>query len=53
MKTLGQISEIVNKDVNVKYPFGANIQNETDILFGTPVVNELISIIRINQRKSY
>lgn len=41
MKVLGQIAEILNKEVNGKYPFGAAIQNKTESVAGTPVVREL------------
>jgi len=48
MKVLGQITEIVNKDINSKYPFGANIQNKTESLIGTPVVRELYADVLMN-----
>lgn len=46
MKVLGNQSIV--KDVDVKYPFGANIQNETDVLDGTPVVREVYGDILMN-----
>ncbi len=39
MKVLGSLP--IAKDTNVKYPFGSNIQNETDTIDGTPVVREI------------
>jgi len=49
MKVLGSLP--IAKDTNVKYPFGANIQNETDIIDGTPVVRELYSDQLMNSYK--
>ena len=51
MKVLGQIAEIINKDIDNKYPFGANIRNETDTIFGTPVVREIYGEIIMNLYK--
>ena len=51
MKVLGHIAEIINKDLDSKYPFGANIRNETDTIFGTPVVREIYGEILMNLYK--
>lgn len=39
MKVLGSLPIV--KDIDVKYPFGANIKNETDTEDGTPVIREI------------
>lgn len=49
MKVLGNLPVV--KDVNVKYPFGSNIQNETDTMEGTPVVREIYGDILMNLYK--
>lgn len=46
MKVLGGLPIV--KDSNAKYPFGANIQNETDTLDGTPVVREIYGDVLMN-----
>lgn len=46
MKVLGNLT--VNKDSSANYPFGANIQNETDTISGTPVVREIYGDILMN-----
>lgn len=46
MKVLGNL--IVDKDSNVKYPLGANIQNETDTVNGTPVIREIYGDVLMN-----
>lgn len=46
MKVLGNL--IVDKDTNVKYPLGANIQNETDTVNGTPVIREIYGDVLMN-----
>lgn len=46
MKVLGNLT--VDKDSNVKYPFGANIKNETDTENGTPVVREIYGDVLMN-----
>jgi hypothetical protein len=46
MKVLGNL--LVDKDTNAKYPLGANIQNETDTLNGTPVVREIYGDVLMN-----
>jgi len=46
MKVLGNL--LVAKDVDSKYPFNANIQNETDTIDGTPVVREIYGDILMN-----
>ena len=46
MKVLGNLP--VNKDSNSIYPFGANIENETDTVSGTPVVREIYGDILMN-----
>lgn len=46
MKVLGNLT--VNKDSSENYPFGANIQNETDTISGTPVVREIYGDVLMN-----
>lgn len=46
MKVLGNLT--VNKDSSTNYPFGANIQNETDTVSGTPVVREIYGDVLMN-----
>jgi hypothetical protein len=46
MKVLGNLT--VNKDSSTDYPFGANIQNETDTISGTPVVREIYGDVLMN-----
>lgn len=46
MKVLGNLT--VDKDSSVDYPFGANIQNETDTVNGTPVVREIYGDVLMN-----
>jgi len=46
MKVLG--NQAIVKDEDIKYPFGANIQNETDVLDGTPVVREIYGDVLMN-----
>jgi hypothetical protein len=46
MKVLGNLT--VDKDNNVKYPLGANIQNETDTVNGTPVIREIYGDVLMN-----
>lgn len=46
MKVLGNLT--VNKDSSENYPFGANIQNETDTVNGTPVVREIYGDVLMN-----
>lgn len=46
MKVLGNLT--VDKDSSVNYPFGANIQNETDTVNGTPVVREIYGDVLMN-----
>lgn len=46
MKVLGNLT--VEKDSSVNYPFGANIQNETDTISGTPVVREIYGDVLMN-----
>lgn len=49
MKVLGNLP--VEKDINVKYPFGSNIKNETETVSGTPVVREIYGDILMNLYK--
>lgn len=49
MKVLGNLS--VEKDINVKYPFGSNIKNETETVSGTPVVREIYGDVLMNLYK--
>lgn len=51
MKVLGQITEIANKEVNPKYPFGAAIQNKTETVAGTPIVREIYNDVLMNLYK--
>ncbi len=51
MKVLGQIPEIINKEVNPKYPFGAAIQNKTESVAGTPVAREVYNDVLMNLYK--
>lgn len=46
MKVLGNLT--VEKDSSIDYPFGANIQNETDTVNGTPVVREIYGDVLMN-----
>lgn len=46
MKVLGNLP--VEKDSSADYPFGANIQNETDTVSGTPVVREIYGDVLMN-----
>lgn len=46
MKVLGNLT--VDKDSSVNYPFGANIQNETDTINGTPVIREIYGDVLMN-----
>lgn len=46
MKVLGNLP--IEKDSSVNYPFGANIQNETDTVSGTPVVREIYGDVLMN-----
>lgn len=46
MKVLGGLP--IEKDANLKYPFGANIKNETDTENGTPVVREIYGDVLMN-----
>lgn len=46
MKVLGNLP--VEKDSSSDYPFGANIQNETDTVSGTPVVREIYGDVLMN-----
>lgn len=49
MKALGNSPYV--KDVNSKYPFNGNIQNETDTQDGTPVIREIYGDILMNLYK--
>lgn len=46
MKVLGNLT--VDKDSSVNYPFGANIQNETDTINATPVIREIYGDVLMN-----
>ena len=46
MKVLGGLPIV--KDADVKYPFGANIKNETDTEDGTPVIREIYGDVLMN-----
>lgn len=46
MKVLGNLT--VDKDSSINYPFGANIQNETDTINGTPVIREIYGDVLMN-----
>jgi len=49
MKVLGSLP--IAKDTDAKYPFGSNIQNETDTVDGTPVVREIYGDVLMNLYK--
>jgi len=49
MKVIGDLS--IEKDANSKYPFGANIKNETDTENGTPVIREIYGDVLMNLYK--
>lgn len=46
MKVLGNL--LVDKDSSFDYPFGANVQNETDTVNGTPVIREIYGEVLMN-----
>lgn len=48
MRVLGSINEIEHKKEGIQYPFGATIQNETETILGTEVVEELYGDILMN-----
>jgi len=49
MKVLGGLSIV--KDIDAKYPYGANIKNETDTEDGTPVIREIYGDVLMNLYK--
>ena len=46
MKVLGNTT--LTKDTDIKYPFGANLQDETPTVNGTPVVREIYGDVLMN-----